>query len=481
MNSSVKTKTVNGFKWGLIDNFANSGVTFIVGLVLANLLTAEEFGVLGIITIFINLSITVIDGGFTTALIRKKEVSELEYNTVFYSNLMLSTVLMLLLFSCSGFIADFFKQPILKPTLSVMSIVLLINAFSIVQKTVLIKKIDFKSQAIYSLVASLMSGVVGILIACKGMGVWSLVGQQVSRQTFLTIGFWIAGNWRPRCCFSWTCFKDLFGFGSKLLVAELINSLFKDAFLIVVGKIYSTRSLGYYNRADQFNTILSNNFGQIVRKVTLPVLSQIQDEDERLQATYRKMMMYVAIISFAVVFTLYAIAEPLIVLLIGEKWLPSVTLLRIMCFYAAIYPLNMLNLNVLNLRKRSDYLLKLEVIKKILFVPVIGVGFFFRIEAMLWAAVVYYYIEFFINGWYSYQLIGYGTKAQVRDMAGIYIISFSVALVAFSLTYTSLAMWMVLPLQLLVIVSLLVVIYRLLKQPEFMEIEMFCISKIRKR
>jgi O-antigen/teichoic acid export membrane protein len=193
------------------------------------------------------------------------------------------------------------------------------------------------------------------------------------------------------------------------------------------------------------------------------------------------MMMYVAIISFAAVFTLYAIAEPLIVLLIGEKWLPSVTLLRIMCFYAAIYPLNMLNLNVLNLRKRSDYLLKLEVIKKILFVPVIGVGFFFRIEAMLWAAVVYYYIEFFINGWYSYQLIGYGTKAQVRDMAGIYIISFSVALVAFSLTYTSLAMWMVLPLQLLVIVSLLVVIYRLLKQPEYMEIEMFCISKIRKR
>ena len=481
MSSSSKSKTVNGFKWGVIDNFANSGVTFLVGLVLARLLSAEEFGVLGIITIFINLSITIIDGGLATALIRKKNVNELEYNTVFYSNLCISIVLMLLLWVSSDFIASFFEQPILSSTLSVMSLVLLINAFSLLPKTILIRNLDFKSQAIFSLVSSLLSGIIGITMAYCGFGVWSLVGQQLSRQTFLMCGYWIAGKWRPRWMFSRTCFIDLFGFGSKLLVANLINSIFKDSFLTVIGKIYSPRDLGFYNRAEQFNTILSSNFGQIVRKVSLPSLSQIQDDEVRLRATYRKLMRYIAILSFAAVFTLAAVAEPLIIVLIGEKWLPSVKLLQIMSLYAAIYPLNMLNLNVLNLRRRSDYLLKLEIIKKILFIPVIAVGFFFKLEVMLWAAVIYYYIEFFINGWYSKRLIGYGTFDQVKDLSGVYIISMFVAILVYTMTALSLSNWLILISQLFVSVLLLVIIYKITKQPEVEEIEEYCKTKILKK
>lgn len=481
MSSSSKSKTVNGFKWGVIDNFANSGVTFLVGLVLARLLSAEEFGVLGIITIFINLSITIIDGGLATALIRKKNVNELEYNTVFYSNLCISIFLMLLLLVSSDFIASFFEQPILSSTLSVMSLVLLINAFSLLPKTILIRNLDFKSQAIFSLVSSLLSGIIGITMAYCGFGVWSLVGQQLSRQTFLMCGYWIAGKWRPRWMFSRTCFIDLFGFGSKLLVANLINSIFKDSFLTVIGKIYSPRDLGFYNRAEQFNTILSSNFGQIVRKVSLPSLSQIQDDEERLRATYRKLMRYIAILSFAAVFTLAAVAEPLIIVLIGEKWLPSVKLLQIMSLYAAIYPLNMLNLNVLNLRRRSDYLLKLEIIKKILFIPVIAVGFFFKLEVMLWAAVIYYYIEFFINGWYSKRLIGYGIFDQVKDLSGVYIISMFVAILVYTMTALSLSNWLILISQLFVSVLLLVIIYKITKQPEVEEIEEYCKTKILKK
>lgn len=481
MSSSSKSKTVNGFKWGVIDNFANSGVTFLVGLVLARLLSAEEFGVLGIITIFINLSITIIDGGLATALIRKKNVNELEYNTVFYSNLCISIFLMLLLLVSSDLIASFFEQPILSSTLSVMSLVLLINAFSLLPKTILIRNLDFKSQAIFSLVSSLLSGIIGITMAYCGFGVWSLVGQQLSRQTFLMCGYWIAGKWRPRWMFSHTCFIDLFGFGSKLLVANLINSIFKDSFLTVIGKIYSPRDLGFYNRAEQFNTILSSNFGQIVRKVSLPSLSQIQDDEERLRATYRKLMRYIAILSFAAVFTLAAVAEPLIIVLIGEKWLPSVKLLQIMSLYAAIYPLNMLNLNVLNLRRRSDYLLKLEIIKKILFIPVIAVGFFFKLEVMLWAAVIYYYIEFFINGWYSKRLIGYGIFDQVKDLSGVYIISMFVAILVYTMTALSLSNWLILISQLFVSVLLLVIIYKITKQPEVEEIEEYCKTKILKK
>ena len=481
MSSSRKSKKVNGFKWGVIDNFANSGVTFLVGLVLARLLSAEEFGVLGIITIFINLSITIIDGGLATALIRKKNVNELECNTVFYSNLCISIFLMLLLLVSSDFIASFFEQPILSSTLSVMSLVLLINAFSLLPKTILIRNLDFKSQAIFSLVSSLLSGIIGITMAYCGLGVWSLVGQQLSRQTFLMCGYWIAGKWRPRWMFSRSCFIDLFGFGSKLLVANLINSIFKDSFLTVIGKIYSPRDLGFYNRAEQFNTILSSNFGQIVRKVSLPSLSQIQDDDVRLRATYRKLMRYIAILSFAAVFTLAAVAEPLIIVLIGEKWLPSVKLLQIMSLYAAIYPLNMLNLNVLNLRRRSDYLLKLEIIKKILFIPVIAVGFFFKLEVMLWAAVIYYYIEFFINGWYSKRLIGYGIFDQVKDLSGVYIISMFVAILVYTMTALSLSNWLILISQLFVSVLLLVIIYKITKQPEVEEIEEYCKTKILKK
>ena len=481
MSSSMKSKTVNGFKWGLIDNFANSGVTFIVGLFLARLLSPEEFGVLGIITVFINISVTIIDGGLATALIRKKEVHEVEYNTVFYSNLVVSLLLLGILCAGSNFIADFFHQPVLEPALSVMSVVLLINALSLVHKTILIKKIDFKSQAIFSLVSSLLSGIVGISMAYNGMGIWSLVGQQLSRQVLLTISFWIVGKWVPKMMFSVACFKELYNFGLKLLAANLINTLFKDAFLVVIGKIYSTKDLGYYKQAEQFNAILSNNFSQIVRKVTLPALSQIQDEKERLKVTYRRLFVSVAIVSFAAVFVFSAISKPLLLLLIGEKWLPSVKLLQIMSLYAAIYPLNILNLNVLNLCKRSDYLLKLEVIKKILFVPVIVVGFFTNMEIMLWAAVIYYYVEFFINGWYTKKLISYGLFEQVRDVFPIYFVSLSVALLASLLTALPIANWVMLLLQVSVALVLLVLVYRCIRQTEYMEIEKFCISKVRRR
>lgn len=481
MSTSIKSQTINGFKWGLVDNFANSGITFLIGLVLANLLNPEEFGVLGIITIFINLSITIIDGGLATALIRKKEVSEIEYNTVFYSNLFVSVCLMLLLLTGSTYIARFFEQPILKETLSVMSGVLIINTLSIIPKTILIKKLDFKNQAIFSLVASLTSGAIGVVMAMQGCGVWSLVGQQIARQILMAIGFWLVCRWLPRLQFSVSAFKDLFGFGSKLLAANLVNSLFKDAFLAVVGKIYSAQQLGYYNRGEQFSTILSSNFAQIVRKVSLPALSKIKDDEERLRLMYRKLIIYIAIVSFTAIFVLAAVAEPLIVILVGEKWLPSVLLLRIMCLYAAIYPLNMLNLNVLNLKKRSDRLFVLEIIKKILFIPVIVVGFFFDIEIMLLAAVVYYYIEFFINGYYSHQLIGYGVWQQFKDLFPFYVISLLIAVGVGCLSFVAMPYWLILLLQIFVFIILSIAIYKILGVPEYKEIEQYCINKLCRR
>lgn len=479
--SSLKNKTFNGMKWGLLDNVANSGITFLVGLILARMLSPTEFGILGIITIFINLSVVIIDGGFATALIRKPDATQDDYNTVFHVNILVSVVLILLLCLSAKPIAVFFNQPLLAYVLPAMSVMLLFNAGSLIQKTILIKQLDFKSQACVSLVCSVSSGIIGITAAYKGLGVWALAAQQISRQFIMMIGLWIANHWLPALRFSVKSFKELFGFGAKLLAANVINSLYKDMFLAVIGKMYTARDLGYYNRADQFNMIFSNNFGQIVQKVSLSSLSQLQDDAERLRNAYRKLVRYTGMFVFAAVFGLAAIAKPLIVTLIGEKWLPSVYLLQIMSLYAAIYPLQQINLNILNVKKRSDRFLRLEIIKKFLFVPVIAVGFFFELQFMIWAAVVYYYIEFFINGWYSHSLTGYGTWQQVKDLCPMYVTSIAISAAIWCLTLTDLSYVPMLLLQMVAAVVLYIAIYGLFGLTEFKEIKAACITKIMHR
>lgn len=477
-SESLKQKTFNGMKWGLLDNLANSGVTFMVGLILARMLSPIEFGILGIITIFINLSIVIIDGGFATALIRKPNADNNDYDTVFYTNIIVSVGLILLLYFTSDSIALFFGQPLLAQVLPVMSLILLFNACSLIQKTILVKQLDFKSQALVSLVSSTTSGIIGISAAFQGMGVWSLALQQISRQFIMMIGLWIANHWIPAFRFSSRSFHELFGFGSKILLANVINSIYKDMFLAVIGKMYTARDLGYYNRAEQFNLIFSNNFGQIVQKVSLSSLSQVQHNSIRFQSSFRKMTRYVGIFTFAAVFGLSAIAKPLIITLVGQKWEFSVHLLQIMSLYAAIYPLQQLNLNILNIRKRSDIFLRLEIIKKLLFTFVIVVGFFFRLEWMLWAAVIYYYIEFILNSWYSKKLAGYGTWSQLKDLFPFYIISIIVSMGVWTFTLLDFSYLLMLPLQMLSAILLYFIIYALMGIPEYYELKTVVKTKI---
>lgn len=474
-NISLKDKAVNGFKWSLIDNVANSGITFLVGLVLARLLSPVEFGILAIVIIFINLSNTIVDGGFTTALIRKNDATDDDYNTVFYSNIVLSLLLMLILIASSSWIANFFEQPILADVLPVMSVIVMINAVAIIQRTLLIKAIDFKTQAYISLIASLLSGIVGIWLAFAGYGVWSLVWQQLSRQTLLTILLWSVAKWQPSLRFSLSSFRDLFGFGSKLLIANIISSLYRNAFLVVIGKVYSASDLGQYNRADQFNNIFTLNLTQIIQKVNLPLLSKIQDDAERLQFSFRKAIIYSSLVSFFGVFALAAMAKPIVAILVGEQWLPSVYYLQIMCCYGAIYPIQNINVDMLSVMKRSDLYLRLEIIKKILFIGVILVGCFYALHYMLWAAVVYYYIEFFINSYYSHQLVGYGTRSQIRDLLPSFIICFIVALFVWSISLFNIEYWIMLLCQVVLYFVFHWLIYIIFRYQE--EVELFNILK----
>lgn len=481
MSESLKKKTVKGVGWSFVDNIANSGITFLVGLVLARILTPVEYGVMAMVTIFIAISNSIVDSGFSNALIRKIKIERVDYNTVFYFNLVVSLFLYLVLFLCAPAISTFFKEPILVDVMRVIGWILVINALAIIPRTILVRNVDFKTQTKVSLISSILSGVIGIGMALTGFGVWSLIGQQLSRQLLNTIFLWFFCRWRPVWEFSVQSFKELFGFGSKLLLSGLLNTIYNDIYSLVIGRCYSAADLGQYTRASQFNTIFSSNLTTVVQRVSYPVLSSIQNEEERLREAYRRVIKVTMLVTFACMLGLAAVAKPLLVMLIGEKWLPAVYFLQIICFSGMLYPLHAINLNILQVKGRSDLFLKLEIIKKIIATIPIVIGIFWGIKLMLWGSVCTSFIAFFLNSYYSAPLIGYPTLRQIKDIVPTFCISFIVAAVMWSFSLLSVSYYVMLPLQCIVGLLLAFLIYERTKLPEYMEIRQLLLSVLRKR
>ena len=380
MTDSLRHKTIHGVGWSFIDNISSSGITFLVGLVLARLLTPEEYGIMAIIAIFIAVSNSIIDSGFSNALIRKTRIERIDYSTVFYFNLTVSILIYVLLYLAAPVISVFFKEPVLVEVIRIIGLVLIINALAIIPRTRFVRDVDFKTQTKVSLISSISSGVIGIGMALGGMGVWSLVGQQISRQFLNTLFLWVYSKWHPVWEFSMKSFKELFGFGSKLLLSGLLDTIYKNIYYIIIGRFYTSAQLGQYTRAEQFNMIFSSNLTSVVQRVSYPVLSSIQEEPERLREAYRKVIKITMLITFACMLGLAAVAKPLILILIGEKWLPAVYFLQIICFSGMLYPLHAINLNILQVKGRSDLFLKLEIIKKIIAMGPMVVGIVYGIE-----------------------------------------------------------------------------------------------------
>ena len=481
MSESLKNKTVKGVGWSFIDNLSSSGVSFLVGLVLARLLTPSEYGIMAILTIFIAVSNSIVDSGFSNALIRKTDAKRVDYNTVFLFNLVVSGLLYIVLFFAAPAISVFFKEPLLVEVMRVIGWVLVINALGIIPRTLFVKDVNFKTQTKVSLIASVSSGVLGIGMALAGMGVWSLVGQQLSRQLLNTLFLWIYCTWRPIWEFSLQSFRELFGFGSKLLLSGLLDTVFKEIYSLVIGRCYTSAQLGQYTRASQFNQIFSSNLTTVVQRVSYPVLSSIQDESERLREAYRKVIKSTMLITFACMLGLAAVAKPLIILLIGEKWLPAVGFLQIICFSGMLYPLHAINLNILQVKGRSDLFLRLEIIKKIIAVCPLVLGVLFSIEYMLWGSVCTSFIAYFLNSYYSANLINYPTREQIKDILPTFLVSFVTAAAMWSLTLLSLFNWLLLPLQCLLGIILAILIYERLHLPEYVEVKQLAFSLLRRK
>ena len=296
-----------------------------------------------------------------------------------------------------------------------------------------------------------------------------------------TLFLWIYSTWRPIWEFSVQSFRELFGFGSKLLLSGLLDTVFKEIYSLVIGRCYTSAQLGQYTRASQFNQIFSSNLTTVVQRVSYPVLSSIQDESERLREAYRKVIKSTMLITFACMLGLAAVAKPLIILLIGEKWLPAVGFLQIICFSGMLYPLHAINLNILQVKGRSDLFLRLEIIKKIIAVGPLVLGVLFSIEYMLWGSVCTSFIAYFLNSYYSANLINYPTREQIKDILPTFLVSFVTAAAMWSLTLLSLFNWLLLPLQCLLGIILAILIYERLHLPEYVEVKQLAFSLLRRK
>lgn len=481
MSESLKNKTVNGVSWSFVDNISSSGVTFLVGLVLARLLTPEEYGIMAMIAIFVAVSNSIVDSGFSNALIRKVRIERVDYNTVFYFNLIVSIALYVFLFFTSPAISVFFEEPVLVDVMRVIGWVLILNALAIIPRTIFVRDVNFKTQTKVSLISSVSSGLIGIGMAVSGMGVWSLVGQQLSRQLLNTLFLWFYCKWQPILEFSTRSFKELFGFGSKLLLSGLLDTIYKNIYYIVIGRFYTSNQLGQYTRAEQFNMIFSTNLTSVVQRVSYPVLSSIQENPERLLEAYRKIIKITMLITFACMLGLAATAKPLILILIGEKWLPAVYFLQIICLSGMLYPLHAINLNILQVRGRSDLFLKLEVLKKSIAVVPVIIGIFYGIEYMLWGGVCTSFIAYFLNSYYSAELINYPIKEQLKDILPTFLVSFIVASLMWSVSLLDWSMYLIFSIQLLLGFFLAVLIYEKTNLPEYLELKNLGISLLKRK
>lgn len=447
MSESLKSTTLKGVFWSGIDNVTQYGVSFGVSIVLARLLSPDDYGLIGIVAIFTAICSSFIYAGFGTALIRKKDATDEDYNTVFFVNFGTSIFLYAVTFLISPFIAVFFARPELISLTRVSALGLIIGALALVQQTILTKKIDFKTQTKITLIASILSGVIGISMALIGFGVWALVFQGLVSNAVRTIFLWLYNNWRPKFFFSSKSFQELFGFGWKMMLSGLLDTVWKQLYQVVVGKFYNPATLGQYTRAKGYSELFSSNLTSVIQRVTYPVLSNIQDEKERMVVAYRRILKLSMFISAIAMFFLGAISEPLLYCMIGPKWHEASIYLPLICISASTYPLHALNLNMLEIQGRSDLFLGLEIIKKIIGIGPFLVGAFVGIIPMLYTNLLMTFIAFLLNSHYSGKMIGYNSWMQLKDVAPSYSMAFVVGMSVYFLKYLPITNWLILPLQ----------------------------------
>ncbi len=432
---SLKQQTVSGVLWTFSQQFGVQLINFIAQIVLARILLPSEFGLIAMLSVFISIGKSLMDSGLTASLIRTPDPDQRDYSTVFFINMIGSIIIYFLLFFCAPLIASFYKQPILTAVIRVYTLTFIIQAFMAVQTTRLTKNMNFRVQMIMQIPSVIVGGIVGVIMAYMHYGVWSLVWMSLTSAFLFSIQHWFHSGWYPSFIIDWERLKHHFKFGYKLTIAGVLSSIFSNIYNLVIGKYFSANEVGFYNRADTLQGFPVQNISLALTKVTFPMFASIQDDKVKLKSVYKKLMQQVIFWVTPLMIYLAIVAEPLFRFVLTAKWLPSVPYFQILCVTGILYPLQMYNLNILNVLGRSDLFMKLEIIKRTIIAIGVVCALPFGIYGLLIFQVIFSFIAFYINSFYSGRMINYSMKEQIKDIMPLFILAAIVGGLAWGVYY----------------------------------------------
>ncbi|MFV8333116.1 lipopolysaccharide biosynthesis protein [Flavobacterium sp. GSP14] len=428
---SLRKQALSGIIWTYSQQFGSQLLSFGVSVVLARLILPQEFGLIGMLAIFMGVSSALFEGGMTSSLIRTKDVSEEDYTTVFIFNFIGSIILYLLLFIISPYIAEFYNQPILVDITRVYGLNFIFLAFGTVQNTQLTRELKFKKQALITLPALLISSLVGLSMAYFGYGVWSLVFSSLVNSSFVSLSLWFNSKWKPKFAFNTEKFHIHFHYGYKMTLSAILDTFFTNIYQIIIGRFYAPAQVGYYARANTLMMLPVGNVSTALNRVVFPLFSQVQDDIPRFRNAYKQIMQLVLFVITPIIVTMALLAEPLIVFLFTDKWLEVVPIFKIICFTGVLYPLHVYNLLVLQVKGRSDLFLKLEIAKKIILSIILAISFSYGFYALLWGQLIFSVIALFINTHYAGIMLEYKMIRQLKDIFPVFLFAIGMGIAIF--------------------------------------------------
>nr|WP_199156603.1 lipopolysaccharide biosynthesis protein [Pedobacter sp. ASV2] len=430
---SLRKQALSGLIWTYCQQFAGQLVTFLVSLVLARILLPEDFGLIGMLAIFIGIGTVLFEGGLTSSLIRTKNLNQDDYSTVFYFNLACSILIYGLIFIGAPYIAKFYYQPQLTKITQVYGLTFIISAFGTVQNTILTKELKFKRQAFITFPALFLSSLVGILMAYLNYGVWSLVISAIVNTSLVSLFLWISSDWRPKLTFNKTKFHQHFHYGYKLTISGILDIIFTNIYQLVIGRYYSASQVGYYARSNSLMMLPIGNVSGALNRVIFPIFSKIQDNIPKLKEAYKKVMMLVLFIIAPIIVLMGVLADPLVRFLFTDKWLKMVPIFQIICLSGILYPIHLYNLIILQVKGRSDLFLRLEIFKKILVVIALPISMYFGFYTLLWGQLICSFLALFINTYYAGKMLKYTMFSQLKDLLPIFLFTIVMGILVFFL------------------------------------------------
>lgn len=423
MEPSLKQKTVGALLWNLLDRTGQQVLLFIVGVLVANILSVEDYALIGMLAIFSAVANIVLDSGFSSALIRKQDANEADYNSVFYFNVFISIILYLLLFFGAPLIAQFFDQPLLTSLVRVIFLGLPLNSMSLIQSTLLNKQVNFKVLTKINITALTISSFCSLGMAYGGLGVWTLAWQPVILAFLRTILLWLLNSWRPRLIFSITSIKELFGFASNLLFASLINAIFTNIYSVAIGKLYPPVQLGYYAQGNKFSLIVISSIYSSLQTATYPIFSHIQNDKERSLRSYRKTMRFTSFVTFPLMIGLISVAHPFISLILKAEWMGCIPFFQLTCLAGIFTILTTINQNFAKVQGRSDIIFYLELLRTILIIgslaATLNQSALIMVACLALAQAVTYLFSIIIIG----RAVGYNWLKQLMDIGPYAVLS----------------------------------------------------------